>query len=123
MGADGGRLVAGPIVRFHEIADQLRSRVHSLDRFALGIGFLSLGLGKKAADAVALIGAGLAWLWGWTAIVQWSLHEDVTAPYRADIYAEKLEKELMAEREKMQEFMQRVMDALPNVNVRLRTEK
>lgn len=34
-------------------------------------------------------------------------------------YAEKLEKELLAERNKMQDFMQRVMDALPNVNVRL----
>ena len=45
-----------------------------------------LGLGKKAADAVALIGSGLAWLWGWTAIVQWYLHEDVTAPYRVEVF-------------------------------------
>lgn len=35
-------------------------------------------------------------------------------------YAKKLENELMVERKKMQEFMERVMDALPNVNVKLK---
>ena len=35
-------------------------------------------------------------------------------------YAVKLETELMGERKKMQEFMERVMDALPNVNVKLK---
>ncbi len=45
-----------------------------------------LGLGKRVADGVALIGAGLAWLWGWTAIVQWYLNEDVTAPYRVEVF-------------------------------------
>ena len=34
-------------------------------------------------------------------------------------YAIKLEKELMEERKKMQEFMAKVMEALPNVNVKL----
>lgn len=34
-------------------------------------------------------------------------------------YAEKLEKELMEERKKMQAVMERVMAALPNVNVKL----
>jgi len=34
-------------------------------------------------------------------------------------YSNKLEKELMVERGKMQEFMQKVMEALPNVNVKL----
>ena len=35
------------------------------------------------------------------------------------IYAEKLEKELTEERKKMQEFMSKVMAALPNVNVQM----
>jgi chromosome segregation ATPase len=35
-------------------------------------------------------------------------------------YAKKLENELTVERKKMQEFMERVMDALPNVNVKLK---
>jgi hypothetical protein len=35
-------------------------------------------------------------------------------------YAEKLEKELLVERKKMQDFMERVMDALPNVNVKMK---
>lgn len=35
------------------------------------------------------------------------------------IYADKLEKELLSERKTMQEFMQKVMAALPNVNAQL----
>ncbi len=31
------------------------------------------GLGKTVAHSVALVGAGLAWLWGWASIVQWLL--------------------------------------------------
>jgi alginate O-acetyltransferase complex protein AlgI len=41
------QLVAGPIVRFSEIADQLRTREHSLTRAARGVAFLSVGLAKK----------------------------------------------------------------------------
>jgi alginate O-acetyltransferase complex protein AlgI len=41
------QLVAGPIVRFHEIADQLISRRHTLDKFARGVTFISLGMTKK----------------------------------------------------------------------------
>ena len=41
------QLVAGPIVRFSEVADQLRSRTHTAAKFARGIAFLSLGLAKK----------------------------------------------------------------------------
>jgi len=41
------QLVAGPIVRFSEVADQLRSRTHTATKFARGIAFLSLGLAKK----------------------------------------------------------------------------
>ncbi|MFC2173763.1 MBOAT family O-acyltransferase, partial [Acidobacteriota bacterium] len=41
------QLVAGPIVRFHEVADQLRNRVLSMEKFARGVAFISLGLAKK----------------------------------------------------------------------------
>jgi len=38
------QLVAGPIVRFQDVADQLRERTHSIEKFARGLTFLSLGL-------------------------------------------------------------------------------
>jgi alginate O-acetyltransferase complex protein AlgI len=41
------QLVAGPIIRFSEVADQLRSRNHTTTKFARGVAFLSLGLAKK----------------------------------------------------------------------------
>jgi alginate O-acetyltransferase complex protein AlgI len=41
------QLVAGPIIRFSEIADQLQSRTHTLVKFARGVAFFSLGLAKK----------------------------------------------------------------------------
>ena len=51
------QLVAGPIVRFHEISDQLLTRTLSLDSFALGAARFSHGLAKKVliADSVAPI--------------------------------------------------------------------
>jgi alginate O-acetyltransferase complex protein AlgI len=41
------QLVAGPIIRFSEVADQLRSRTHTMAKFARGVAFFSLGLAKK----------------------------------------------------------------------------
>ncbi len=41
------QLIAGPIVRYSEIADQLVSRRESLDQFALGVRRFTLGLAKK----------------------------------------------------------------------------
>ena len=41
------QLVAGPIVRFSEIADQLARRSHTVAKFARGVAFLNLGLAKK----------------------------------------------------------------------------
>ncbi len=41
------QLVAGPIIRFSEIADQLEQRTHTLTKFARGCAFLALGLAKK----------------------------------------------------------------------------
>ncbi len=45
------QLVAGPIVRFSEVADQLRHRAHTLQKFARGIAFFSLGMAKKVLIA------------------------------------------------------------------------
>jgi alginate O-acetyltransferase complex protein AlgI len=70
------QLVAGPIVRFHEISGQLKQRTMSLERFAGGAARFAHGLAKKVliADAVAPIAdaafaadagglaAGAAWL-------------------------------------------------------------
>lgn len=41
------QLVAGPIIRFSEVADQLRHRTCTLAKFARGVSFLSVGLAKK----------------------------------------------------------------------------
>ena len=41
------QLVAGPIVRFSEVADQLRSRTHTTTKFARGVAFFCVGLAKK----------------------------------------------------------------------------
>jgi len=39
------------------------------------------GLGKNLAHTIALIGSGLAWLWGWAAVLQWYMTEDHTKSY------------------------------------------
>ncbi|HUF47702.1 MAG TPA: MBOAT family protein [Vicinamibacterales bacterium] len=41
------QLVAGPIIRFSEVADQFVSRTHTLAKFARGAAFFSVGLAKK----------------------------------------------------------------------------
>jgi alginate O-acetyltransferase complex protein AlgI len=41
------QLVAGPIIRFAEVAEQLQHRTHTLAKFARGVAFLSVGLAKK----------------------------------------------------------------------------
>jgi alginate O-acetyltransferase complex protein AlgI len=41
------QLVAGPIIRFSEIEDQLRERRHTMEKFARGAAFFSLGMAKK----------------------------------------------------------------------------
>ena len=40
-------LVAGPIIRFHDLADQITGRAHTLDRFTSGLWRFALGLGRK----------------------------------------------------------------------------
>jgi alginate O-acetyltransferase complex protein AlgI len=41
------QLVAGPIIRFKDVQDQFLGRTQSLEKFARGVAFFSLGLGKK----------------------------------------------------------------------------
>jgi len=41
------QLVAGPIIRFAEVASQLREREHTLTKFSRGVAFVALGLSKK----------------------------------------------------------------------------
>jgi alginate O-acetyltransferase complex protein AlgI len=45
------QLVAGPIIRFQEVADQLRERTHTTTKFARGVAFFALGFAKKVLIA------------------------------------------------------------------------
>lgn len=49
------QLVAGPIIRYRDLAEQLIERTHTLEKVARGLAFLVLGLVKKVivADGVA----------------------------------------------------------------------
>ncbi|SDP47214.1 MBOAT family O-acyltransferase [Desulforhopalus singaporensis] len=70
------QLVAGPIIRFQEVAQQLATRVHSVEKFSRGVAFFSLGMAKKVllANSCGRIaditfGAGsLNWLDAWFGI-------------------------------------------------------
>jgi alginate O-acetyltransferase complex protein AlgI len=41
------QLVAGPIIRFQEVADQIYDRTHTVTKFARGAAFIGMGLAKK----------------------------------------------------------------------------
>jgi alginate O-acetyltransferase complex protein AlgI len=41
------QLVAGPIIRFSDVADQLQFRTHTSEKFARGVALFSIGLAKK----------------------------------------------------------------------------
>lgn len=45
------QLIAGPIIRYSTIAEQLKERTHSLEKFSLGIRRFVLGLSKKVLIA------------------------------------------------------------------------
>lgn len=51
------QLVAGPIVRFHEVSSQIIGREHTIDRFSAGATRFMVGLAKKVivADTVATV--------------------------------------------------------------------
>ncbi len=74
------QLVAGPILRFSEVADQLRERSHTLEKAARGLAFFSLGMAKKVllanpcgfvADA-AFDAGSLQPLEAWTGVVAYA---------------------------------------------------
>lgn len=48
------QLIAGPIVRYADVEQQLKGRIHSFEKAALGIRRFMLGLGKKVLLANAL---------------------------------------------------------------------
>lgn len=52
------QLIAGPIVRYKTIAEQLNKRVHSFDKFGAGVKRFVVGLGKKVLLANNI---GLLW--------------------------------------------------------------
>lgn len=74
------QLVAGPIIRFQEVADQLASRTHTFEKFARGVAFFSLGMAKKVLLAnscgkiadTAFAAGTLHWLDSWFGIVAYA---------------------------------------------------
>lgn len=79
------QLIAGPIVRFNEIADQLidRSKHETIDDRLLGFFRFTIGLAKKvlvanvvgqvADSAFALEGEALTFSWAWIGILAYSM--------------------------------------------------
>ncbi len=77
------QLIAGPIVRYHDVAGQLASRRHDLDGFAYGVERFIYGLGKKllianplgeVADAAFGVPAGeLGTTLAWIGVVAYTL--------------------------------------------------
>jgi len=77
------QLVAGPIVRYSTIREQLRSKNISLDNFSIGVKRFIVGLAKKmiianscasVADMVFEFGASdLSFYWAWVGIVAYAL--------------------------------------------------
>jgi alginate O-acetyltransferase complex protein AlgI len=74
------QLVAGPILRFAALAEQLHQRAHTLARFARGVTFFSVGLAKKVllanpcgkvADTV-FDAASATWLDAWYGVVAYA---------------------------------------------------
>jgi alginate O-acetyltransferase complex protein AlgI len=74
------QLVAGPIIRYQEIADQLARRTHTAEKFARGAAFVCLGLAKKVLLAnacgkvadVAFDAAGVGFVDAWTGAVAYA---------------------------------------------------
>ena len=75
------QLVAGPVVRYQTIADQVNERSHSLECFAAGAVRFVIGLGKKVLIAnalgelnkTALTASGQSVLMYWLAIIAFTL--------------------------------------------------
>ena len=65
------QLIAGPIVRYADVAEQLTARTHSVEKFTQGILRFSVGLGKKVLIANVLgelcksLGTSMLGVWGY----------------------------------------------------------
>jgi alginate O-acetyltransferase complex protein AlgI len=74
------QLIAGPIVRYSHLADQLSFRTHTISKFAIGISFFVIGLAKKillanhiGEVADAAFGAGsLIWYDAWAGVLAYA---------------------------------------------------
>lgn len=74
------QLVAGPIIRFQEVAEQLASRVHTVEKFSRGVAFFSFGMAKKVLLAnscgkiadMTFASANLSILDSWYGIIAYS---------------------------------------------------
>ncbi len=74
------QLVAGPIIRFQEVARQLAERTHTVEKFARGVAFFSLGMSKKVLLAngcgkiadLAFSAGSLHWLEAWYGAVAYA---------------------------------------------------
>ena len=83
------QLVAGPIIRFQEIADQLARRTYTAEKFARGAAFICIGLAKKVllangcgkvADlAFSASGVGFADAWAGAAAYAFQIYFDFSA--------------------------------------------
>jgi len=77
------QLIAGPIVRYHDVAEQIKKRVQTLSLFASGVERFIFGLGKKMlianplgyiADSIFSLPAGeLTMLTAWLGIICYAL--------------------------------------------------
>jgi alginate O-acetyltransferase complex protein AlgI len=74
------QLVAGPIIRYQTVAEQIRHRVFTYEKFARGVAFFSLGMGKKillanpmghVADGLFAAGS-LRWYDAWYGVVAYA---------------------------------------------------
>jgi alginate O-acetyltransferase complex protein AlgI len=73
-------LVAGPIIRYAAMEEQMRVREHTLDKFARGVAFFGLGMAKKIVIANPLghiadtaFGAGpLHWFDAWFGLIRYA---------------------------------------------------
>ncbi len=73
-------LVAGPIVRYGTIEQQMRSRSHTAEKFARGVAFFAVGMAKKIILAnplaqvadTAFAAGGLHWFDAWYGLVAYA---------------------------------------------------
>ncbi len=74
------QLVAGPIIRFQEVANQLAVRTHTMEKFSRGVAFFCLGMAKKVLLAngcgkiadVTFAAGSMHWIDAWYGAVAYA---------------------------------------------------